>query len=143
MSLIEDAVRLKALELLDYCEQNFKGLREPEGKVDSDGNIPGYRMIAKCGDVTDFGEDTLFYKIFRRILFQGRFSSEEMLRMKDITDPERGEGYCIDDIIAFALGATHKKSICGPGLSLQKYFYEKEQSYILLGEMPEIDYSDL
>ena len=33
-SLIEDAVKIKALEILEHCEKNYKGLQEPEGEMD-------------------------------------------------------------------------------------------------------------
>lgn len=143
-SLIEDAVRIKTLEILDYCEQNYKGLQTLEGEVDADGNIPGYHLIARRGDVTDFGEDTYFYKIFRRILIQGRFSHEEASRMCKVTDPKTEEGYYIDDMIAFALGATHKKSVAGEGFSLQTYYYVKmSDEEQRLENLPKIDYSEI
>lgn len=144
ISLIEDAVRIKVLEILDYCEQNFKELQAPDGEVDADGNIPGYHLIARRGDVTDFGEDTYFYKIFRRILIQGRFSREDVTRMCKVTDPKAEESYYIDDMIAFALGATHKKSVAGEGLSLQTYYYAKmSDEEMELQNLPKIDCSNL
>ena len=107
--------------------------------------MAGYKLIAKRGDVDDFGEDTYFYKIFRRMLFQGMFSSEDVSRMKEITYPKRGESYFITDMIAFALGATHKKYVGGVGLSFQIYYYEKVFDDVDLPKIDcsEVDYSNI
>lgn len=147
ISLTEDAVRNKVLEVLNYCENNYKGLQEPEGKIDSDGNIPGYYLIAKYGDIDDFGEDTRFYRIFRRLLLQGWFSDEEVSRMKKITNPDREEIYDINDMLAFALDATHKRSVV-TRTSFEVYYYKKLSDEELefekeLEKTPKINCSDL
>ena len=140
-SLIEDAVKGKVIQLLANFEQDFNMWEEPVGEMDSDGNIPGYLLIAKYGEEDDFGEDTVFYKIFRRLLIQGQFSSEDVERMKNATDPQRGDSYNINDIIAFGMGATHKKYRTGIGLSFRVCYYIKKCDD--LSTLTDIDCSEI
>ena len=143
-NLIEEAVKDKALELLANFEQNFSRWEEPVGEMDSDGNMPGYLLIAKYGESDDFGEDTMFYKIFRRLLFQGQFGGETVKRMKNATDPQRGESYNINDIIAFGMGATHKKYRTGIGLSfLVCYYIKMSHEDLTLLNLADIDCSEI